>query len=274
MKAGLTGTLLLSAAALALQPAGASTTGAAAAAAAQQFGKCAVRNYEGAELLATAPGSEEVAAVIAEFQSRGCNAPSGDIGLLRGAVAEQLFQSDFGTVNARSSRHEVEIFSALAPEEFHALADAPRRRVDLLAVGTCVALAQPKKAANLLDTDHAGADEARIIAELSPALSSCVSQGQKYDFSKAELRGLLAEGVYRTALTQTMDPDSIVVTAQSGGITCRTGFVTGKRLMEKECMTEAQWQERRRERVRQIEIVQRMAERYDRANKEVDGFAW
>ena len=55
----------------------------------QQFAACAVQKYEGAEMLATQPGSDEESEVLAEFARKGCTAPSSDMQTLRGALAER-----------------------------------------------------------------------------------------------------------------------------------------------------------------------------------------
>ena len=89
----MTHTMLLAAAATAaaLVPTAAAKSALPTAASVEQFAKCAVDNYEGAELLATQPGTPEEAEVIAEFGRRACIAPAVEFGVLRGAVAEQLF---------------------------------------------------------------------------------------------------------------------------------------------------------------------------------------
>src|SRR5215203_6902190 len=77
---------------------------------AQQFAVCAAQKYEGAELLATQPGSDEEADVLAEFARRGC-AVTSDVQTLRGALAEQLFKRDFGSIGARPKRDTIEVFT-------------------------------------------------------------------------------------------------------------------------------------------------------------------
>ena len=49
----------------------------------QKFGLCATGKYEGAELLATQPGSAEEKEVIAEFGRRGCGTLDVNAGALR-----------------------------------------------------------------------------------------------------------------------------------------------------------------------------------------------
>ena len=81
------------------------------AASVEQFAKCATTHYEGAELLATQPGSAEEQDVLSEYNRLGCNAPATGAGILRGAVAEQLFKADFGSIGARARRDNIEVFT-------------------------------------------------------------------------------------------------------------------------------------------------------------------
>src|SRR5678816_3988414 len=123
--------LCLSAAAIALawvSPAEAASSTSGATVPVQQFAACAVQKYEGAEMLATQPGSDEESEVLAEFARKGCTAPSSDAQTLRGALAEQLFKADFGAIGARPKRETIEVFTfdtgALA-----AMDPASRKRV-------------------------------------------------------------------------------------------------------------------------------------------------
>ena len=106
--------LCLSAAAIALAwvlPAEAASSTSGPSVPLQQFAACAVQKYEGAEMLATQPGSDEQFEVLAEFARKGCTAPSSDMQTLRGALAEQLFKADFGAIGARPKRETIEVFT-------------------------------------------------------------------------------------------------------------------------------------------------------------------
>ena len=239
------GSLWLSTLAAAMAVPAAEASASAPAASAQQFAVCAAQHYEGAELLATQPGSAEEAEVLAAFAAQGCTAPSQDAQLLRGALAEQLFKVDFGAVGARPKRETIEVFT-FDPAEIAAMDAAGQKRVYLTSFGSCVAAADSTRSASLLQTAAGSADEARVISELTPSLSPCLNEGERLDLGKAELRGLLAEGVYRLALAQSVD-QAIVVTGtrdSSGTVTCKNIDVTGSHFKRQVCLTAAQWKSR------------------------------
>ena len=212
---------------------------------AQQFAACAVQKYEGAEMLATQPGSDEESEVLAEFARKGCVAPSNDTQSLRGALAEQLFKADFGSIGARPKRETIEVFT-FDTSDLASLDAASRKRLYLAAFGACVSSMDSARSVDLLQTAAGSADEARIISELNPALSPCLNEGERLDLGKAELRGLLAEGVYRMALALTID-GTVVVTGTrdpSRSVTCKNLNVTGSRLKQQVCLTADQWKTR------------------------------
>ena len=230
----------------------------------QQFAACAVRHYEGAELLATQPGSAEETEVVAEFARKGCAAPSNDIQLLRGAVAEQLFEHDFGTVGARPKRDEIEVFS-YDEGAITSLDPATQKRVYLTSFGSCVAAADSTRSEALLQTAAGSADEARAVSELTPSLSPCLNEGERLDLGKTELRGLLAEGVYRKALAQSMD-ETIIVTGTrdtSKSVTCKNLMITGTLFKRQVCLTEAQWKSHDLQEFYKQRELQRRADLYN-----------
>jgi len=240
--------LCLSAAAIALawvSPAEAASSTSGPSVPVQQFAACAVQKYEGAEMLATQPGSDEESEVLAEFARKGCTAPSSDAQTLRGALAEQLFKADFGAIGARPKRETIEVFTfdtgALA-----AMDPASRKRVYLTSFGSCVAAADSTRSAGLLQTAAGSADESRVISELQPSLSPCLNEGERLDLGKAELRGILAEGVYRLALARSVD-EAIIVTGtrdSSQTVTCKNIDITGSLIKRQVCLTAAQWKSR------------------------------
>ena len=219
-----------------------STAVAAPAEPGSQFARCAVQHYEGAELLATQPGSAEEAEVLAEYARRSCAAPSADAQLLRGAVAEQLFKSDFGSIGARPQRDYIEVFT-VDVEAFDELDAASRRRLDMLAFGTCVAAASPAKAVVLLQSSAGSAEEARTVAELQPSFSPCLDEGAQLNLGKAELRGVLAEGAYRLALAHSLDQEIVVTGTRdsSRSVVCKMQSGVGSLMRRQLCLTEAQW---------------------------------
>jgi len=81
----------------------------------QQFAKCAADKYEGAELLATQPGSDEESEVLAEYGRRACSSPISDAGILRGVVAEH----EVPDAEARERDHEHQGTAEVPPFPVH-----------------------------------------------------------------------------------------------------------------------------------------------------------
>lgn len=242
----------------------ATPTNSGAPAPVQQFAACAVSKYDGAEMLATQPGSAEESEVVAEFARKGCAAPSNDVQVLRGAVAEQLFKHDFGTVGGRPKRESIEVFS-FDDGAIASLDPAIQKRVYLTSFGSCVAAADSTRSAALLQTAAGSADEARAVSEITPALSPCLDEGERLDLGNTELRGLVAEGVYRLALAQSMD-ETIIVTGTrdtSKSVTCKNLMITGTLFKRQVCLTEAQWKSRDLQEWYKQREIQRRADLYN-----------
>ncbi len=170
----------------------------------QQFAQCATEHYEGAELLATQPGSAEEAEVLAEYGRRSCKAPETSPGILRGALAEQLFKSDFGSIGAQPRRELIEVFT-IDLRELEALDEVAKKRIDYVAFGTCVAASDPDRSSKLLATTAESSQEKAVLTEMVPHFASCLAAGERFTFSRADLRSSLAEGAYRLALSQSLD---------------------------------------------------------------------
>ena len=215
---------------------------------ARVFAACAVNQYDGAELLATQPGSEEETGVLQEFADRGCSAPPAAASLLRGALAEELFKKDFGVVGARPRRETIEIFR-VDPAELETLDATSRRRVDVIGFATCAAASNVLKTAALLKTDPGSASEAALVKEMEPSFAPCLLEGERLDLGKSELRGALAEATYRLALAYTLDEEVVVTGTRDPArhIVCRSQENAGTRLRRNVCLTEAQWQVRDRD---------------------------
>jgi hypothetical protein len=230
----------------------------------QQFAQCATAKYEGAELLATQPGSAEEAEVLAEYGRRSCTTPAVEPGVLRGAVAEQLFKTDFGSIGARARRETIEIFTIDAGE-LEALDDEAKKRVDYVAFGTCVAASNPEGSSKLLATKVESAEEKAVMTGLVPQFASCLAKGERFTFSRADLRSALAEGAYRLALSQTLDQEVVVTGTRdpSKSVSCKRRSVVGTGMRRTVCMTEAQWADRAREDEYDAEDAQRIAREYD-----------
>ncbi len=214
----------------------------------QQYAQCATTNYEGAELLATQPGSAEEEEVLAEYGRRSCPAPSSQAGLLRGAVAEQLFKSDFGSIGAQPRRELIEVFT-IDVAELAALNEGAKRRIDYVAFGTCVAASDPDNASALLKTTAGSDQEKTVLTTMVPKFAPCLNQGERFDFTRADLRAAVAEGAYRLALAQTLDEEVVVTGTRdpSKSVQCKRLEVSGTRFRRNVCLTETQWSERERE---------------------------
>jgi hypothetical protein len=233
------------------------------AASVQQFAKCAAENYEGAELLATQPGSAEEQEVIAEYGRRSCLTPPVAVGVLRGAVAEQLFKADFGTIGSQPRRDVIEVFT-VDTRELAELDDAARKRIDYVAFGTCVAASDPDRSSKLLGVPAESSDEKKILSEMVPHFASCLAEGERFMFSRADLRSALAEGAYRLALSQSLDEEVVVTGTRdpSKRVQCKLQEVAGTRIRRNICLTATQWAERDRVAEYAAEDNQRRAREY------------
>ena len=233
------------------------------AATVQQFARCAVQNYEGAELLATQPGSPEEQEVIAEYGRRSCNTPAVGPGVLRGAVAEQLFETDFGSIGARPRRDAIEVFT-VDSNELAELGEAARKRIDYVAFGTCVAASDPAGSTRLLGTAPESGDEKTALTSMVPHFASCLSEGERFTFSRGDLRSALAEGAYRLALSQSMDQEVVVTGTRdpSKSVQCKQLSAAGTRTRRNVCLTQAQWAERERDAEYAAEDAQRSARQH------------
>jgi hypothetical protein len=225
------------------------TAAAPAAGSVEKFAQCAVKQYDGAELLATQPGSGEESEVLAEFARRSCAAPAMSRDTLRGAVAAELFKADFTAIGSRPRRETIEVFT-LDAEDVAAMDAASRRRLELLGFGTCVAAGDPTRAVALLHARAGSPEEAKLVAELQPQFSPCLVEGEKLGLAKSDLRSALAEGAYRLAIAHSTDGDDIVVTGTqdpSRSVVCKTRTTVGSHVAQKSCMTAAQWKTRERD---------------------------
>lgn len=246
-----------------LIPAGTASAAPPTAATVQQFARCAVQNYEGAELLATQPGSPEEQEVIAEYGRRSCNTPAVGPGVLRGAIAEQLFETDFGSIGARPRRNAIEVFT-VDSNELAELGEAARKRIDYVAFGTCVAASDPAGSTRLLGTAPESGDEKTALTSMVPHFASCLSEGERFTFSRGDLRSALAEGAYRLALSQSLDQEVVVTGTRdsSKSVQCKLLSAAGTRTRRNVCLTQAQWAERERAAEYAADDAQRRARQF------------
>lgn len=213
----------------------------------EAFGRCAAKNYEGAELLATQPGSPEEAEVIAEYGRRSCNSPATDSGILRGAVAEQLFKADFGSIGAQPKRELIEVFT-VDMNELAALDETAKKRIDYVAFGTCVAASDPDRSSAVLKSPAGSEAEKAAMSEMIPEFAPCINAGERFALTRLDLRSALAEGAYRLALSQSLNQEVIVTGTRdkSKSVQCKAQTVSGSHLRKTICLTEAQWETRAR----------------------------
>lgn len=246
-----------------LIPAGIASAAVPTAASVQQFAQCAVQNYEGAELLATQPGSPEEQEVIAEYARRSCDMPAVGPGVLRGAVAEQLFKNDFGSIGAQARREVIEVFT-VDSNELAELGEAARKRIDYVAFGTCVAASDPTGSTRLLGTAPESGDEKTALTSMVPHFASCLSEGERFSFSRGDLRSALAEGAYRLALSQSLDQEIVVTGTRdpSKSVQCKLLSAAGTRTRRNVCLTQGQWAERERTAEYAADDAQRRARQY------------
>ena len=65
--------------------------------------------------------------------------------------------------------------------------------------GECVVRAAPAQVTAFLRTEVASSAETSAVSSLSPALGSCIDTGQKVEFSREALRGVVAYNYFRLA---------------------------------------------------------------------------
>ena len=90
----------------------------------------------------------------------------------------------------------------LSPDQVSAMAENPRRLLAMLDIASCVARREPAKAYAFFGTVRGTADERAAMAELAPAISACLFQGQTFNMTPPLFRAFLAEGAYRVAAGQ------------------------------------------------------------------------
>ena len=66
----------------------------------------------------------------------------------------------------------------------------------VITFGDCVVATDPSHADAFYRTDPGSKDEARAIGSLTPALSSCLTQGQKIELTPVVLRAWLGEALW------------------------------------------------------------------------------
>jgi len=112
----------------------------------------------------------------------------------RGAAYGRLYKSDFGKKGPTD-------FSAVAPIDYRQGLDpgVAQNRINVAAriFADCVARADPADSKALVLSRIASDDEAAAFDRLQPASRNCLNQGISVTFSKAALRALMGEALYR-----------------------------------------------------------------------------
>jgi hypothetical protein len=117
---------------------------------------------------------------------------------MRKAAFGAMFRRDFGKAAPVD-------FAALPPLSLSAEFDGPIDQLDpsfrgYRALGDCVARAAPANVRDLQFTTPGSAAESAQFAQIVPAMQGCLTVDQKVALNRYELRGLLAEAIYKLEL--------------------------------------------------------------------------
>lgn len=115
---------------------------------------------------------------------------------LRGGAAEYLLERPSGR------RTNVRVFEMPDSEELQRLDLNVRAPIVFIAIGECVARANPSGVMALLATEVGTPAERAALRAVSPALGGCVPAGVTFRMSPLLTRGYLAEGAFRNAVAQ------------------------------------------------------------------------
>jgi hypothetical protein len=114
---------------------------------------------------------------------------------LRGAIFQALYKRDYATSNILAFPPEVQTgYRDLYPAE---LSEKARMYVSLNHFSECVTRADPSAVRQLITSQVGSSTETTTFAALLPKLSACIVKDNEIRFSKGNLKGFLAEGIYR-----------------------------------------------------------------------------
>jgi hypothetical protein len=168
-----------------------------------EFGTCVARDrIRVGSLLETVPGTPEEHDILVALVQKGCpsmNEFTLDPSLLRGIVAEAMFERDFGALDAPARRRAVSVFTVPSGPQFTSLPAGAQRSVGMIDYATCVVQAAPQQTVTVLHTVPGSASERSAFSALGPTLGPCLPEGMTAEFTPAQLRGALAEAAYRAA---------------------------------------------------------------------------
>lgn len=155
------------------------------------------------EVLAVIPGYNGINEPIVASATRACTIegrllPS--VGFYnRGAVAERLLYRDFEAIGAPARGRPVRVFPPVTRYYLRNAGEYGRNALAMLDMAACVVRAEPQKSFAFFRTERNGAAETAAIADLRPAISGCVTQGQSFELTAPVFRAFLAEAAYRVA---------------------------------------------------------------------------
>ena len=188
----------LIAAAAALLPASAPATGGSTAAV-FEAGRCMVQRDRRAaiSLFRSLPLDQTVAdfSALGGSAARACiGAVPGASGLLvRGAIAQALFQRDFRGEIGDALRNGVQPADLGLPDASAGGAPNSWRWAD------CVVRNEPAATGRLLRTEVGSPQEAAAISGLQLHMSACMAMGAELTLRRSEVRSLFAQGAYHNA---------------------------------------------------------------------------
>jgi hypothetical protein len=158
------------------------------------------RASKASTIVAVPPGSEAERKLLRDLQA-GCIGGAYWVDaqkqLQRGAIIEEVLRlGDNNRSNGRRMRW-VAPFTALGASEVAALDQQGRSALGALDLAQCVYAAAPDTVRALLKTAPTYAPEQKAFRQLSPVLGPCLQDGAQITISLPELRGFLAEAMYR-----------------------------------------------------------------------------
>ncbi len=119
-------------------------------------------------------------------------------GLLRGALFQAVYDREFGKKGPTSYASDLDTGYAAtfgpnpSPEAISAIAMAQ--------FGECIARADPAGVRQLLIATSASPSEKLAFANVAPRIGACLPQGQQFTLSRASVKGVLAESLYRLSV--------------------------------------------------------------------------